>query len=122
MPAVQPISMLSDTLIGTADPDYFQFLSGPVEVWTYAGNDTVQTGDFDDTIQLGEGDDLAETGGGNDVIYADLGNDLIRSGAGQDSVYGGEGNDFISDMLGDENDLLEGGEALLHKSREGFIS
>lgn len=110
MPAVQPISMLSDTLIGTADPDYFQFLSGPVEVWTYAGNDTVQTGDFDDTIQLGEGDDLAETGGGNDVIYADLGNDLIRSGAGQDSVYGGEGNDFISDMFGDENDLLEGGD------------
>ena len=71
MPATQPLSILSDTLIGTADPDYFEFLTGPVEVWTYAGDDQVFTGDYDDVVQLGEGDDHAETGGGNDVVYAD---------------------------------------------------
>lgn len=78
MPKAQPLAVLFDTVIGTANPDYFEIATDPVEVWTYAGNDTVLTGD-------------------NDHLVGGVGSDTIKSGNGSDTILGGDRDDVIGD-------------------------
>ncbi|KAJ8908612.1 hypothetical protein NDN08_005317 [Rhodosorus marinus] len=94
-----------------------------------AGNDTLSGGDGDDVIVGRGGKDTLRGGDGDDIVHADLGSSLILAYAGDggdifagypgpddnsyyhvpDKVYGGNGNDSL---IGDNMDLLDGGEGL----------
>ena len=82
--------------------------TGPIQVDTGAGNDSVAGGAGNDTIAAGEGNDLVNAGGGNDSVIAGTGNDTVDGGAGDDIVAGGIGNDALTGGIG--NDTLSGDE------------
>jgi Ca2+-binding RTX toxin-like protein len=99
----------SDTVNGSA-------ATGPIDIGTGAGNDsvtggsgndTVAAGDGNDSVAGGGGDDSLAAGAGNDTVDGGTGNDSVDAGAGDDSVLGGSGNDTIA--AGDGNDTVDGG-------------
>jgi Ca2+-binding RTX toxin-like protein len=91
--------------------------TGPVNVDTGAGNDSIATGSGNDTIAAGAGDDTVDAGAGNDRVDAGAGDDSVVGGAGNDTLAGDAGDDTLDGGLGADslaggtgNDSLAGGE------------
>ncbi|QDU61339.1 Bifunctional hemolysin/adenylate cyclase precursor [Planctomycetes bacterium Pan216] len=106
---------------GTELDDDIKVLSSQfnaIEIYAYAGHDTVRAGGTQDTrIYGGTGNDLLTAiGGGNHFVFGEAGNDTILvatpedtdvyGGIGDDSIVGGPGNDRLYGAGG--NDTLAG--------------
>ena len=108
--------------------DMFDFATGPINVDTGDGDDTVLGSEGDDTITTGAGsdyvvgdagDDTIELGDGDDIagfalradgtvsnlsVYTEPGDDTIRGGAGNDQIVDYQGINTIEGNTG--NDIL----------------
>ena len=114
-----------ENVIGTDFDDKLVGDIGHNELWSGAGNDTINNIGGNDTIHtgtgedsvlgssdgeqvnLGDGDDVARMRGGNDLIEGGLGNDTIAGNGGADTAFGGGGNDTF--FMGSQNDTAYGG-------------
>ena len=83
-----------NALIGDANPNRLEGLSG------------------DDEIFAGFGNDWVEGGEGNDNIFGESGDDYILGGAGNDSLSGDQGNDNYAFNLGDGVDEVVDGNGI----------
>nr|WP_319483159.1 Ig-like domain-containing protein [uncultured Cohaesibacter sp.] len=90
----------ADTIYGNAGSDS---LHGE------AGNDWIYGGDGGDTIYGGEDSDVLFGEAGNDSIFGGSGNDYLIGGTGDDYLVGGEGDDTFYYLVGDGNDVIDGG-------------
>ncbi|NJK70070.1 MAG: hypothetical protein HC941_29410 [Microcoleus sp. SU_5_3] len=79
----------------------------PVEIYGYAGNDTLWGDAGDDFINGGAGSDVLLGDPGNDAINGGRDDDYIEGGFGADIVFGGKGNDYL--IGGGDTDTLIGG-------------
>ena len=100
-------------------------LTAPATIDTFAGNDTVLSGNGPDTVRAGDGNDQVkgyggndriDAGAGDDTVYGYDGNDTADGGVGNDTAFGGNGDDALvggtgNDWLGGDagNDDLRGG-------------
>lgn len=91
-------------------------LYGFSNIFSGAGNDTLEGSRFDNLIEGRSGDDVIEGDNGNDTLRGGIGNDLILGGemadtllgdGGFDTLQGDEGDDFLNGGFG--ADLLRGG-------------
>ncbi|MEP3847471.1 MAG: calcium-binding protein [Paracoccaceae bacterium] len=114
-----------ENVIGTDFDDRLVGDIGHNELWSGAGNDTINnlggndtidTGTGDDSvlgssdaeqITLGDGDDVARTKGGDDLIEGGQGNDTIAGNGGADTAFGDDGDDTF--FMGSQNDTAFGG-------------
>lgn len=80
----------------------------PVEIYGYAGDDTLWGDAGDDFIIGGSGSDVLLGDPGNDVINGGRDDDYIEGGFGADQLFGAKGNDYL---VGGEgvNTLIGGG-------------
>jgi len=79
----------------------------PVEIYGYAGNDTLVGDAGDDLIVGGSGSDSLLGDPGNDVIYGGRDSDSMYGGVGADQLFGGKGDDYL--VAGFDTDTLTGG-------------
>ncbi|MEP6017554.1 MAG: calcium-binding protein [Paracoccaceae bacterium] len=114
-----------ENVIGTDFDDRLIGDIGHNELWSGAGNDTINnlggndtidTGTGDDSvlgssdgeqITLGDGDDVARAKGGDDLIEGGQGNDTLAGNGGADTAFGGDGDDTF--FMGSQNDTVFGG-------------
>ena len=80
------------TITGTAGIDLFGF----------AGNDTMIGGVGSDTLFGGEGNDSISGGAGNDLLFGNAGNDTLIGGDGNDTLRSGLGSDVLDGGNGDD--------------------
>ncbi|MCC3861254.1 calcium-binding protein [Pseudemcibacter aquimaris] len=109
----------SDTYEAYDDADHIleqEYTGRDLVVFSYGGDDIIDTGSGDDIIYGGGGDDLIHGHHGFDDIYGESGFDDIYGGSGDDHLDGGSGNDWIYGGSGDDdlyggsgNDLMSGG-------------
>jgi Ca2+-binding RTX toxin-like protein len=76
-------------------------------VFSFAGNDKIETFEGDDIIFAGFGHDWISASAGNDTVFAGAGNDTVSGGDGNDYLYGGFGDDVVVGDKGD--DVMIGG-------------
>lgn len=79
----------------------------PVEIYGYAGDDTLWGDAGDDLIVGGAGSDYLLGDPGNDVISGGRDSDYIEGGLGADQLFGGKGADYL--VGGGDTDTLIGG-------------
>jgi hypothetical protein len=79
----------------------------PVEIYGYAGDDSLWGDAGDDFIYGGAGSDYLLGDPGNDVINGGRDNDYIDGGFGADQLFGGKGTDYL--VGGGDTDTLIGG-------------
>jgi Ca2+-binding RTX toxin-like protein len=114
---LQPATMESDALIGSAAADVLSGWSGNDTLYGDLGNDSL-SGDNGNDYLYGEagkdslfgglGDDEMWGGDGDDSLDGSTGNDELEGGAGNDSLAGGLGNDYLL-ARGQGSDTLDGG-------------
>jgi hypothetical protein len=100
----------SDSIVGTAGPDFTTSLSGGSgddQIWGLAGNDNLSGGTENDRLYGGDGIDGFFAGPGDDWVYGENDSDTLFGEAGNDILYGGAGGDVLNGM--DGNDLMYGG-------------
>jgi len=91
----------TDTLVITSTS---QGTSGTLVFTGSAGDDTIDTGNFQGTLSGGAGDDTLTGGTVIDSITGGTGNDIIDGAGGNDILSGGAGNDaFTVSVAGDVN-------------------
>lgn len=95
-------------LNGGSGNDALTHTRSAAELYGYAGDDVLTSGDWDDWLDGGSGNDTLDAGRGNDVIEAGIGDDVLMGMGGDDTLRGGDGSDTLKG--GRENDLLEGGD------------
>ncbi|MEP3628863.1 MAG: Ig-like domain-containing protein [Hyphomicrobiales bacterium] len=96
-----PISLGSNTIVGTAANNTLSGGSGADVIDGLAGNDTISGGDGNDILFGGDGDDILNGGDGDD---------LLDAGAGADSLFGDAGNDTLQSINAFGIDtILDGG-------------
>ncbi len=83
----------------------------PVEIYGFAGNDSLRGGQGNDAIYGNTGQDSLGGDTGNDTLYGGKDNDSIFAVNGTDQLFGGKGDDylFVASRNGD-TDTLTGGE------------
>ncbi|KZK74535.1 MAG: hypothetical protein A3K90_02100 [Pelodictyon luteolum] len=100
-PIVGDITMIDDTLWGTASADVIDGLTGDDILYGEGGDDlllgheqddVLMGGEGDDTFLAGDGDDIVSGGYGDDIYYADAFGDFTYT---QNYVVGGEGEDTV---------------------------
>ncbi|HCD36821.1 MAG TPA: hypothetical protein DEQ23_07370, partial [Chlorobium sp.] len=100
-PIVGDITMIDDTLWGTALADVIDGLTGDDILYGEGGDDlllgheqddVLMGGYGDDTFLAGDGDDIVSGGYGDDIYYADAFGDFTYT---QNYVVGGEGKDTV---------------------------
>ncbi|MDF0552329.1 CAP domain-containing protein [Kamptonema sp. UHCC 0994] len=79
----------------------------PVEIYGYAGDDTLAGDAGNDFIYGGAGDDSLFGDPGNDVLYGGRDNDSMYGASGADQLFGGKGNDYLVSVK--DTDTLTGG-------------
>ncbi|MEG3858602.1 CAP domain-containing protein [Microcoleus sp. herbarium12] len=95
-------------LDGTAQNDeLIWFNAEPVEIYGYAGDDTLVGDAGNDLIVGGSGSDSLLGDPGNDVIYGGRDSDSMYGGLGADQLFGGKGDDYL--VSGFDTDTLTGG-------------
>ncbi len=98
------------TILGTADTSDYLELTGPMQVFGYAGNDILLGSGGSDTLDGGDGSDILNGNAGPDYIY---GGDAINNSL--QLLLGGGGDDYITTIAGSlirggaGNDLIVGG-------------
>ncbi len=83
------------------------FEAEPVEIYGYAGDDTLWGDVGNDFLIGGSGSDVLLGEAGNDVINGGRDNDYIEGGVGADLIYGAKGNDYL--VGGGDTDTVVGG-------------
>ncbi|KPM80661.1 beta strand repeat-containing protein [Cobetia sp. UCD-24C] len=66
-----------------------------VQLYGYAGDDTLTGGNGNDLIRGGDGNDIASGGDGNDLLFGGGDDDTLYGGAGSNIFDGGDGDDTI---------------------------
>lgn len=79
----------------------------PVEIYGFAGNDTLWGDAGNDLLNGGAGSDVLLGDPGNDAINGGRDNDYIDGGFGADQIFGGKGDDYL--VGGGDTDTLVGG-------------
>jgi 3-phytase len=115
-----PAGSTNYTLVGTADDDILDALTG-------GGNNILQGGDGNDELfaytndklfgeagndelhSEGNGGNTLDGGDGNDIIFADR-NDTILGGAGDDTIFGGRGGNTLTGGTGNDTFWLANAE------------
>ncbi len=83
-------SVTTSTVVTDATPLTFTGGTGPDEVYSGAGADSLSGGDGDDDLYGGRNDDVLSGGAGNDDIEGEQGNDQMRAGTGDDDLVSAE--------------------------------
>ncbi|MGG6294045.1 pre-peptidase C-terminal domain-containing protein [Leptolyngbya sp. AN02str] len=105
----------NDTINGLGGNDTLVGLAGNDRLFGGAGNDVLNGGAGIDILYGNNGNDTLLGANDNDVLYGEGDQDLLNGGLGNDSLFGGAGNDTLlgedgRDRLegGDGNDILQG--------------
>ncbi|MDF1653476.1 MAG: calcium-binding protein [Coxiellaceae bacterium] len=93
------------------DAFYTGSLTGGVDVYGEAGDDTLYGGRESDVLSGGEGNDYIFGGMGSDLLYGGEGDDVLSGGIGGDYISGGAGNDVINMGMSEftVDDRVDGG-------------
>lgn len=92
-------------------------VTGPLDIFGGAGNDTIQSGSGNDSLSGGDGADSISGGAGADSIAGGNDNDTVFGGDGADTIYGDGGADLLVGDAGADSlfggtgaDTLRGGQ------------
>ncbi len=97
-----------NVLMGSLEADKIFSFDGDDRIQSLHGNDTIYAGNGDDSVNGGLDDDLIFGGNGNDNLSGSVGNDIIHGDDGDDYVSGGDGDDQLYGGIGD--DEMSGGD------------
>jgi len=86
----------SNTIDGTADPDFILGEGGDDFLHGFGGGDLIDGGAGDDLLIGGDGNDWLTGSIGNDRLDGGAGDDFMAGGDGADQFFGGDGNDIVT--------------------------